>query len=1071
MFLKKTTLLFLLISSFLATNVAVLNAQLTSYSCDFENITEFSNWNLNTAVSQHWKSQLKNRWFTSVPGANEGRGGLYISSDTLAGKNTLYTNTPNIVVAERPLTMAAGAYTISFDWQALGMSTYNTLGEVIDGDAMYVCWVPANITTNSNPVRNDIPAWVNTYALKFNGNIALRLSTWDVATTTFTSNGTPHKLVFVWRNSSTVAYPPGPCVDNIDIKALSSTPCPSPTNISVIQNGNLFDLSWSGSADSYDVRVCSGAQKDWSYKTNLTVPTAQFVDLNEGVSVFYVRSKCGAEYSPWVAVDLFIFYEGNRCVEYLAINDANCKTGYHGSTPPKNGKVDHGYFSRKSRHTIHYAEGEVDPRTAYYGGGLRTVPKGELASIRLGNWEVGNESESVEYTFIVDTLESAKLLLKYAVVLENPVGHEEYEQASFTLELTDLRRNPISAQGCGEASFAAGYGTDSTWHNISPDPSDPNAVTIQWKDWTTIGIDLAPYHGDTVIARLITSDCGKGGHFGYAYYTISCNDGKIQGLSCGDSEDKALAAPEGFNYKWYNVNDMNTIISTDRILPITDPTDDNTYICYVIQPTNEECFFTVTASAMSRYPVADAHYKIKSVQCENVVEFKDRSTVALFPSPSDTTHTDDPIQEVWWDFGDGTTSQDFNPTHIYPTEGGTYRVKLTAAISDSLCADTTIFNIVLPDLSVKESTKKIIHCLQNGPYYAHTHFGDSKPTFYFESTLITDTLINPATGCDSVARIDLKMVEQIDSTYSDTACTAEPYMFNDRPLTMSGIYADTIPSFYGCDSVITLNLQLNLPLIIEIPDTVIGCANDEKILITYEQKEGLMGRYEILFEDIAMESFNHGATSSTNPDSTFFEIPIIEAINPNLYKTKLIMDNTGCGDKEKEVILRIDYPDSVLAQRWNDVIGLRNKDYNGYNNDEFTNYQWYINGQPILEATAPNLYVPDGLDFSAQYTLRMMRISDSQYHYVCAPAIKDMSASTGGDIPGGITVTFTEEKTKVNTRSAGLVRLWSASGMLIKTQEMQEGNNTLVNPNLPGIYILEFNSYDGERETHKIIVQ
>ena len=64
------------------------------------------------------------------------------------------------------------------------------------------------------------------------------------------------------------------------------------------------------------------------------------------------------------------------------------------------------------RHTLITQQG-TDPRT---GDQLPLLPDGENAVVKLGNEQVGGETESLVYTFTVDP-DNSVLLLKYAVVL------------------------------------------------------------------------------------------------------------------------------------------------------------------------------------------------------------------------------------------------------------------------------------------------------------------------------------------------------------------------------------------------------------------------------------------------------------------------------------------------------------------------------------------------------------------------------------------------------------------------------------------------------------------------------
>jgi len=58
----------------------------------------------------------------------------------------------------------------------------------------------------------------------------------------------------------------------------------------------------------------------------------------------------------------------------------------------------------------------------------------------------------------------------------------------------------------------------------------------------------------------------------------------------------------------------------------------------------------------------------------------------------ENTSTGDPFPQFNWEFGDGTTSSEESPTHIYATSG-TYTVKLTA--TNTLGTDTTTQNITV----------------------------------------------------------------------------------------------------------------------------------------------------------------------------------------------------------------------------------------------------------------------------------------------------------------------------------------------------------------------------------------
>ena len=96
---------------------------------------------------------------------------------------------------------------------------------------------------------------------------------------------------------------------------------------------------------------------------------------------------------------------------------------------------------------------------------------------------------------------------------------------------------------------------------------------VLWKDWTYVGIDLAPLHGRRVYLQLTTYDCGEGSHYGYAYFNFSCGRKQLIADRCGEGVN-TLTAPLGFNYAWHDAV-TDSLISTERSLSV-----DSTIDCY-----------------------------------------------------------------------------------------------------------------------------------------------------------------------------------------------------------------------------------------------------------------------------------------------------------------------------------------------------------------------------------------------------------------------------------------------------------------------------------------------------------
>ncbi|MFY8033091.1 MAG: hypothetical protein ACOVMN_01145, partial [Flexibacteraceae bacterium] len=86
-------------------------------------------------------------------------------------------------------------------------------------------------------------------------------------------------------------------------------------------------------------------------------------------------------------------------------------------------------------------------------------------------------------------------------------------------------------------------------------------------------------------------------------------------------------------------------------------------------------------------------------------------------------------------------------------------------------------------------------------------------TYNFNGSILSaqgiyrDTLTN-AVGCDSVVTLTLNVRPTSSSNISGSICAGTTYNFNGSILSAQGIYRDTLINSVGCDSIITLTLNV-----------------------------------------------------------------------------------------------------------------------------------------------------------------------------------------------------------------------------------------------------------------------
>jgi len=73
-----------------------------------------------------------------------------------------------------------------------------------------------------------------------------------------------------------------------------------------------------------------------------------------------------------------------------------------------------------------------------------------------------------------------------------------------------------------------------------------------------------------------------------------------------------------------------------------------------------------------------------------------------------------------------------------------------------------------------------------------------------------DTLVN-ARGCDSIVSLSLQVNQPSQYSFVDSICSPGTYTFGGQTLSQAGTYRDTLVNRAGCDSLVTLSLFVGAP--------------------------------------------------------------------------------------------------------------------------------------------------------------------------------------------------------------------------------------------------------------------
>ena len=1076
------------------------------YFCGFEE-------NSDTAGTYGWtfvkRPGVNHSFVIGEAVSNMGNRSLYVSKDdgTTASYTASKSTQGSVVVAYKSFYLQAGTYDLMFDYRMQG--GYLQSGDVIvNSDVMRVAFYGISDFSGKPTAvaTGQFPNYATKYPFKDKNGVEVFNSTiWkQVEGQLKVMQDGYYYLVFLFKeDGNEYVYNPGACIDNVQLDiAKSSTDCAVvPSNIKVEKEDLGIKLTWEGNADEYDVMYdCLSSKSDEITEVRGIKSKEYFfsyADLEEGVYDFRIRARCENDSSFWAGKSNVIVYDDSKhCLNYMDFYAPGTSCYYGNFENPAAVKrvYDYGYESRNSIHTLHYLQDEYDRLTGYQ---LKTVPQGEIASVRLGNWTEGEHGDSpipsnqhkggspsgrIEYTYTIPG-DKTVLLLHYAAVLQYASSHDAEKQTRILVEILDSKGQLLE---CASADFNAkdvDNGNTRGWHTYLPETGEviDTHSPIKWLDWSVLGMNLEPYVGETVKIRLTLNACEADYHFAYGYFVLDCTEGEVGGMSCTEKAD-TLFVPEGFDYLWYVQGDKSkTPVSRERMfVPAED--DMTSYAVDLIYPEDPNgCYFTLYATVWPRVPLMDVLFERNPENCINYLDVVNHSKMIDLKMDRegnvvDTLDVDSnyiKIKNYYWEirsekgtlFENGKTiSSERNPRIVVAEEGDTFSIVVKASYNS--CESVAEYSLEIPALQPMVFAEVRYVCE-----------GDSvefNGKTYSEPGIYKDTL-KSIYGCDSILIMTLKTMVVDTITVDTIICSVQlPFMWNvgggsSEMITQAGVYEKAILSKSGCDSLFcVLNLEVLESLVIkmdECPKEI--CADDDMFEIGYDVLEGKVSGYKVLysgksksagFEDIAVEF-------EGDVENIVIDLP--EGVRPDKYDATIVFDNMECGNAEVVFAFDVYYPSDIITQRWNDVLALKKEDYNG--GYEFVGYQWFLDGHPLDGFDGSQLYKEGhNLKFDGEYQVLVTRADDGVSMMTCSFVPTQYSEEELEDM--GVLI-FTRETTiSVDLPQSARCCIYNMSGVLCWELDLSEGDNEIDIPCESGIYIVRFNYNNGGVDVRKMIV-
>ena len=344
-----------------------------------------------------------------------------------------------------------------------------------------------------------------------------------------------------------------------------------------------------------------------------------------------------------------------------------------------------------------------------------TNPDGKM-TVRVGDYMYRNatsqkvaDAERLVYRFKV-TENTSLLTYRYAVVMFDPDldpnrladGHTKEQRPNFMITVSYLSAdgtyNPLPS---GEFSAI-----DSEFERVADqeNPKCPRTMAplnsindYAFRRWTYGNIDLTDHIGQEVRIEIINHTCLRyqttsvgvmvtaGSHNAYGYFWAEAKKPELKVNDCA-GKNAEIIAPEGFSsYEWSRSDGVSVAVDPENPAVAIIPDDVKNYeAVYSCKLTSADNSLTMTLTTQMEKSDFRLDFDYEN-ECAGMVLFEN----------VDAQVSGDLVTGYTWDFGNGKTSKQIEPTTVY-AQPGIYDVSLTIK-TEKGCEHTIKRNITVPD--------------------------------------------------------------------------------------------------------------------------------------------------------------------------------------------------------------------------------------------------------------------------------------------------------------------------------------------------------------------------------------